>query len=103
VNLVNPVYFFLATHNPETPNGMFAYLRSRLSAPSMRASTPFNADTFYIVLALGFDARQPHQLSHRQYRHEKRDVRVTRALNFEARLLQHSPQLRHPISPTMMA
>ena len=47
-NLVNPVYIFLATHNPETPNGMFAYLRSKLSAPSMRANTPFSADTFIL-------------------------------------------------------
>ena len=47
-NLVNPVYIFLATHNPETPNGIFIYLNIKLSAPSMRANTPFNADTFML-------------------------------------------------------
>ena len=47
-NLVNPVYVFFATHNPDTPNGIFTYLRIPLSAPSMRANTPFNADTFIL-------------------------------------------------------
>src|ERR1044072_6653894 len=43
------------------------------------------------------------QLSHREYRHEKRDVRVSRALDLEPGLLEYAPELRHAISPAVIA
>ena len=47
-HLVNLVYAFRATHKPETPNGILIYFNTKLSAPSMLPSTPFNAETFIL-------------------------------------------------------
>src|SRR5215213_7721495 len=45
---------FCATHNPETPNGIFRYLNTKLSAPSSRPSTPFSAGTLMLFSLAAF-------------------------------------------------